>query len=168
MIFWITAFAGVSAVVFATLMLAQRSLFSAAVCFLAVVLQSAVLLYASGARLLALLLVLIYAGAVAVLIVVAVQTAGGPGQIPQGSRWNRLGLPWPLAAAGLLLPVIDGALLLLRAGAARGPAAAAAARAGDLSLGPALFGPYAAAAEAAALLLLFAALAVIDSPEEQR
>jgi NADH:ubiquinone oxidoreductase subunit 6 (subunit J) len=164
MIFWITAFAGASAVVFATLMLAQRSLFSAAVCFLAVVLQGAVLLYASGARLLALLLVLIYAGAVAVLIVVAVQTAGGPGQAPQGSRWSRLGLPWPIAAAGLLLPVIDGALLLIRAGAVRLPAAAPA---GDLGLGPALFGPYAAACEAVALLLLFSALAVIGNPEER-
>ena len=162
MIFWIVAFAGASAVVFATLMLAQRSLFSAAVCFLAVVLQSGVLLYASGARLLALLLVLIYAGAVAVLIVVAIQTAGGPGREPQGSRWSRLGLPWPLAAAGLLLPMLDGVLLLARAGVARVPSGASA---GDLALGPALFGPYAAAAEAVALLMLFAALAVVDAPE---
>ena len=160
----IVAFAGASAVVLATLMLAQRSLYACAVCFLAVVLQSAVLLYASGARLLAMLLLLIYAGAVAVLIVVSIQACGGPGAAAPTSRWSRLGLPWPLAAAGLLLPVCDGALLLVRAGAARLPAPGPAS---DLVLGPALFGPYAAAVEAVALLMLFAALAVIASPEEK-
>ncbi|MBI5241721.1 MAG: NADH-quinone oxidoreductase subunit J [Elusimicrobia bacterium] len=163
MTFLIVAFAGASAVVFATLMLAQRSLYSSAVCFLAVVLQAGVLLYASGARLLAVLLLLIYAGAVAALIVVAIQVAGGAAEV-RGSRWSRLGLPWPLAAVGLLLPVCDGAILLLRAGAVRMPAAPPA---GDLALGPALFGPYAAAAEAVALLMLFAALAVVRSPEEK-
>ena len=43
-------FAGAAAIFFAALMLAQRSLYSAAICFLAVVLQVSVLLYASGAR----------------------------------------------------------------------------------------------------------------------
>jgi len=160
----IVAFAGASAVGFAVLMLAQRSLYCAAICFLAVVLQASVLLYASGARLLALLLLLIYAGAVAVLIVVSIQACGAQEGPAQGSRWSRPGLPWPLAAAGLLLPVLDGGLLLVRAGVARLPAPGPA---NDLVLGPALFGPYAAAAEAVALLMLFAALAVIGSPEEK-
>jgi NADH:ubiquinone oxidoreductase subunit 6 (subunit J) len=160
---WLVPFAGAAAVAFAALMLAQRSLYAAAICFLAVVLQVSVLLYASGARLLALLLLLIYAGAVAVLIVVSIQAGGGDQRgAAFRSRWNRLGLPWPLLGAGLLLPALDAALL-----AARAVAAPKSGTAGDLALGPALFGPYAAAAEAVALLMLFAALAVINGPEEK-
>jgi NADH:ubiquinone oxidoreductase subunit 6 (subunit J) len=160
---WLVLFAGAAAVAFAALMLAQRSLYAAAICFLAVVLQVSVLLYASGARLLAMLLVLIYAGAVAVLIVVSIQASGGDRAADAlHSRWNRLGIPWPLAAAGLLLPAFDAILL-----AARAVAAPDAGAAGDLALGSALFGPYAAAAEAVALLMLFAALAVIERPEEE-
>jgi len=163
MIHWLVPFAGAAAVAFAALMLAQRSLYAAAICFLAVVLQVAVLLYASGARLLALLLLLIYAGAVAVLIVVSIQASGGDQRTAAPrSRWNRLGLPWPLLWVGLLLPVFDAALL-----AARAVGTPTSGTASDLALGPALFGPYAAGAEAVALLMLFAALAVIKSPEEK-
>jgi NADH:ubiquinone oxidoreductase subunit 6 (subunit J) len=160
---WLVPFAGAAAVAFAALMLVQRSLYACAICFLAAVLQVSVLLYASGARLLALLLLLIYAGAVAVLIVVSIQASGDQREADSRSRWNRLGLPWPLLAAGLLLPVLDAALL-----AARAAGSPPSGSAGDLVLGPALFGPYAAAAEAVALLMLFAALALIDSPQEKR
>ncbi|MCX5794524.1 MAG: NADH-quinone oxidoreductase subunit J [Elusimicrobia bacterium] len=160
---WLVPFAGAAAVACAALMLAQRSLYAAAICFLAVVLQAGVLLYASGARLLAMLLLLIYAGAVAVLIVVSIQASGGDRQADSlRSPWSRLGLPWPLLGAGLLLPVLD--LVLLGARAVGAPDSGTA---GDLVLGQALFGPYAVAAEAVALLMLFAALAVIKSPEEK-
>jgi NADH:ubiquinone oxidoreductase subunit 6 (subunit J) len=167
MTYWLVPFAGAAAVAFAALMLTQRSLYAAAICFLAVVLQASVLLYASGARLLALLLLLIYAGAVAVLIVVAIQVGGGDprGAAPR-SRWNRLGLPWPVLGAGLLLPVFAAALLAARAVGSPGSGRPDCLTAGDSALGLALFGPYAAAAEAVALLMLFAALAVINSPEE--
>ncbi|MDD5629747.1 MAG: NADH-quinone oxidoreductase subunit J [Elusimicrobia bacterium] len=160
---WLVPFAGAAAVACAALMLAQRSLYAAAMCFLAAVLQVAVLLYASGARLLAMLLLLIYAGAVAVLIVVSIQASGGDRRArAPGGRWSRPGLPWPVLVAGLLLPVLDAGLLA--AGAAGAPAGGTA---GDLALGQALFGPYAVAAEAVALLLLFAGLAVVQSPEEK-
>ena len=162
MIPWIVPFAGAAAVAFAALMLAQRSLYAAAMCFLAVILNAAVLLYVRGAKLLALLLLLVYAGAVAVLIVISIQACAD--RMPDAGRgfWSRLSLPRPLLLAGLLLPVLDAALLLAGGGAPRPPAPAPA---GDLGLGPALFGPYVAAAEAAAFLMLFADLAVIDPGE---
>ena len=98
------------------------------------------------------------------LIVVSIQASGGDQREDAPcSRWNRPGLPWPLLAAGLLLPVFDVALL-----AARSIGASRSGTAGDWALGQALFGPYAAAVEVVALLMLFAALAVIGSPQEKR
>jgi len=163
---WIVPFAGAAAVAFAALMLLQRSLYAAAVCFLAVILQVAVLLYGSGARLLAFLLVLIYAGAVAVLIVVVIHAAGpgGGARDPGEGAWSRLNLPWPMAAAGFLLPLAETIILLARVGT-QAPLAPVAA--GDLVLGPALFGPYALAAEAVALLMLFASLAVLHAEDRR-
>ena len=162
MIPWFAVFAGSVAVAFAALMLTRRSLYSAAVCFLAVILQLSVLFYAVGARLLAFLLLLIYAGAVAVLIVVSINAAQeGSGE---RRRWNQPALSRGLIAAGFLPPLLEAVVLLARGGATSTPAAPI----GDLALGPALFGPYAAAAEAVALLMLFAALAVVDKPEASR
>jgi hypothetical protein len=68
-----------------------------------------------------------------------------------------------LLGAGLLLPALGAVLLAVRA-----VSASSFGTAGDPGLGLALFGPYAAAAEAVALLMFFAALAVIESPEEKR
>jgi len=159
---WIVPIAGAAAVAFAALMLAQRSLYAAAICFLGVILQAAVILHACGGRLLAFLLVLIYAGAVAVLIVVSIHAADSAGPGRTGSAWSPPSLPRPLLLVGFLLPLAEAAVLL--AGGVGGQAASA--RPGhDLGLGHALFGPYALAAEAAALLLLFAALAVIGAEE---
>lgn len=144
--------AALAAAVFAALMIFQRTLYGAAICFLAVILQAAALLFGCGAKLLALLLVLIYAGAMAVLIVVSIQTAQRPGT----PIWSRSGLPRSLVLAGFLIPLAEAAALLLGLGAPQ-----SAAGAGDLMLGRMLFGPYAIASEAVALLILFAALAVI-------
>ncbi|HAM36279.1 MAG TPA: hypothetical protein DEB40_09445 [Elusimicrobia bacterium] len=149
---WVVPLAGAAAIVFAALMIFQRSLYAAAVCLLAVLLQAAVLFYACGARLLAFLLILIYAGAVAVLIVVAISVASVR---PAQSRWSRMGLRWPLITAGFLLPALEAGLLMAR----RSPPVPAAAD--DLLVGRFLFGPYAAATEAVGLLMLFAALAVV-------
>lgn len=151
--------AGVSAVGLAALMAFQRSLYAAAVCFLAVLLQTAVLFYGSGARLLAALLVLLYAGAVAVLIVVSIQSSDRA--FPEGRRtevFARLSVPRPLVWLGLLLVLAETALLLARGGAL---GAGAGGPAGDLLLGPALFGPYAPAVEAVGFLILVASLALV-------
>ncbi|MDD5657323.1 MAG: NADH-quinone oxidoreductase subunit J, partial [Elusimicrobia bacterium] len=149
--------AGAAAVGFAVLMFFQRSLYAAAICFLAVLLQAAVLFYACGARLLAALVVLVYAGAVAVLIVVSIQSSGGAFAAGKTqARFSSLGVPRPLAWAGFAAAWAEAAALLMR-GAALGPGPVFGR--GDLSLGPALFGPYAVAVEAAGFLILAVSLA---------
>ena len=151
---------GAAAVVFAVLMVVQRSLYASAVCLLAVLLQTAVLFFFFGAPLLAFLQVMIYAGAVMVLVVVTIMAAPGP--LAKGERWGALSIPWPLAAAGLLLPVLELLILVLRAGLAPGPAGAVGGAAlAQSGIGQALFEPYAVATEAVGLLLFLSALAVL-------
>ena len=160
MIDWLVPLAGATAIVFAALMLLQNSLYAAAVCFLTVILQVALLLYASGARLLASLLVLVYAGAVAVLIVVSIQAAASSRR--PGANWSRLSAPRPLLLASFLLVCGEAALLLLH-GQAQAPSVVSSAV--DFAVGQSLFGPYAAVTEGAALLMFLAALAVIGIQE---
>src|SRR5438105_2730737 len=64
--------AGAVAAAFAVLMLVQRTLYAGALCLLVVLLQLAAMFYLLGAPLLAFLQVMIYAGAIMVMIVVAV------------------------------------------------------------------------------------------------
>ncbi len=160
MMHWAVPLAGALAVIFTALMVFQRSLYKGAVCLLVVLLQAAVIFYFSGAPLLAFLQVMIYAGAVMVLIVVAVMAAPFS---PAEPSWNRLSLPWPLAAAGLLLPVVEAVWLSYKNGAAAAPSAAVAP--GAQAIGAILFGPYAAATEAVTLLMLLSALAVVGKRE---
>ncbi|MDX6769121.1 MAG: NADH-quinone oxidoreductase subunit J [Elusimicrobiota bacterium] len=152
--------AGALAVVFGVVMLLHRSLYVSAMCLLAVLLQTGVIFAACGAPLLGLLQVMIYAGAVMVLVVVTVMAAGGR----TGPRFADFSIPRPLAWAGLAAALVEGAWLLAGAAGAS-PAPAVAHPALQLGLGAALFKPYAVATEAATLLMFLAALALI--PEEQ-
>ncbi|MHB2026833.1 MAG: NADH-quinone oxidoreductase subunit J family protein [Elusimicrobiota bacterium] len=149
--------AGAAAVFFAALMLVQRSLYACAVCLLAVLLQTAAVFFFLGASMVAFLQVMIYAGAVMVLVVITVMAAptGNPIPSPRHSMLFRI-----LAAVGILAPMAEaGAALFegkLPAGVAWG---AATAQAG---IGPILFGPYAVATEAVGFLIFLSALAVAD------
>lgn len=161
MMHWAVPLAGALAVIFTALMVFQRSLYKGAICLLVVLLQAAVIFYFSGAPLLAFLQVMIYAGAVMVLIVVAVMAAPFS---PAEPSWNRLSLPWPLAVAGLLLPVIEAGWLFYKSGGDYSPVLPVSAPSSQ-ALGAILFGPYAAATEAVTLLMLLSALAVVGKRE---
>lgn len=145
--------AGTAAVVFAVMMVLQRSLYSAAMCLMVVLLQTGALIYLAGAPLLGFLQVMIYAGAVMVLVVMTILAAPRAA----GERWAPMRIPKPLAV--VLLAVLALEFAGLGAGApARGQTAQAFAA--QARLGVTLFGPYAVATEAVGFLLLLAALAL--------
>lgn len=154
---WALDAVGAAAVLFAGLMLAQRSLYTAAVCLLAVLLQTAALFYLSGAPLLAFLQIMIYAGGVMVLIVVTIMAS--PEKMPKLTPPGWAGKP--LAVAALCVPAVLLGLLLSRAAAPATTAGSARA------LGPILFGPYAVATEAVTLLMFLAALALVGRRGER-
>jgi NADH-quinone oxidoreductase subunit J len=149
--------AGVVAVFFAGVMLLHRSLYVSAVSLLVVLLQTAVLFVLCGSPLLGLLQVMIYAGAVMVLVVVTVMAAGS-----EGPRFSDFAFPRPLAWALLIAAAAETALVLGRATA---PAAVAVDPALQARLGAVLFKPYALATEAVTLLMFLAALAI--APEKE-
>jgi NADH-quinone oxidoreductase subunit J len=149
--------AGAVAVFFAGVMLLHRSLYVSAVSLLVVLLQTAVLFVLCGSPLLGLLQVMIYAGAVMVLVVVTIMAAGH-----EGGRFADFSFPKPLAWLGLLCGVVEVALILSRGAA---PAAVAVDPALQAKLGAALFKPYALATEAVTLLMFLAALAI--APEKE-
>lgn len=160
MALWIVLIAGALAALFGTVMLLHRSLYVSAVCLLGALLQTGVIFAACGAPLLGFLQVMIYAGAVMVLVVVTVMAAGGA----QGPRFAAFSFPRPLAWLGLAAAVVEAALLVGAAGQSRPPSLAAASPALQAGLGAALFKPYAIATEAATLLMFLASLALV--PEE--
>jgi NADH:ubiquinone oxidoreductase subunit 6 (subunit J) len=137
------------------MMLLQRSLYAAAICLLAVLLQTAAFFFFAGAPLLAFLQIMIYAGAVMVLIVVTIMAAPAPAR----RRFAELGAPWPIAAAGLLLPV--GLVFAFLARSQLAPNGLGAALPVQGAIGPVLFGPYAAATEAVTLLMFLSSLALV-------
>ncbi|MBI4059794.1 MAG: NADH-quinone oxidoreductase subunit J [Elusimicrobia bacterium] len=145
--------AGVVAVFFAGVMLLHRSLYVSAVSLLVVLLQTAVLFLLCGSPLLGLLQVMIYAGAVMVLVVVTIMAAGS-----EGERFADFSFPRPLAWLGLIAAAVEAAAILSRGGAAA--AAVAVDPALQVRLGAALFKPYALATEAVTLLMFLAALAI--------
>ncbi len=149
--------AGAVAVFFAGVMLLHRSLYVSAVSLLVVLLQTAVLFVLCGSPLLGLLQVMIYAGAVMVLVVVTIMAAGA-----EGGRFADFSFPKPLAWAGLLAGVLETAVILSHGAA---PAAAAVDPALQAKLGAVLFKPYALATEAVTLLMFLAALAI--APEKE-
>ena len=154
--------AGAGAVAFAGLMLLQRSLYAAAICLLAVLLQVAAFFFISGAPLLAFLQIMICAGAVMVLIVVTIMVAPAPAQ----RRFAALGAPWPLAVAGFILPVAEVLAFLARGGLPEGGLGAGASV--QAALGPVLFGPYAVATEAVTLLMFLSSLALVGRAQRGR
>lgn len=156
---WAVLGAGSVAVLFAGLMLVQRSLYTSAVCLLVVLMQIAAIFYFVGAPLLGFMQVMIYAGAVMVLVVVTIMAS------PQATQrlWTRLSLPGPVAAAAGLLVLAEAGLLLWRGGALAGPAQPAFDA--QKNIGAVLFGPYAVATEAVTLLMLLASLAVVGDRE---
>lgn len=157
MIVWAALVAGVVAVFFAGVMFFHRSLYVSAVSLLVVLLQTAVLFLLCGSPLLGLLQVMIYAGAVMVLVVVTIMAAGS-----EGERFADFSFPRPLAWLGLIAAVAETALILSRGSA---PAAAAVDPALQIQLGAVLFKPYALATEAVTLLMFLAALAI--APEKE-
>lgn len=151
---WGMGFAALAACVFAVLMVFQRSLYACAICLLAVLLQTAALFYFAGAPVVAFLQIMIYAGAVMVLIVVTIMAA----RAGQGAGFQTLSAPKPLAAAAVMLPMLELAFILSGAGFPSGSPAAGQAVQGQI--GGVLFGSYAVATEAVTVLMFLAGLAV--------
>ena len=147
--------AGGLAVFFSVLMLFQKSLYSAAMCLLVVMLQVAIIFSLSGSPLLGLMQMVIYAGAVMVLVVVVIMAFPNP----TASRWGNFFLPRPLAI--LLLAGFLAELFMIFHGAANFPASSSTAP-NNLAVGSILFGSYAPATEAATLLMFLAGLALVE------
>lgn len=154
---WAALVAGIVAVIFAAVMLMHRSLYVSAISLLVVLLQTAVLFLLCGSLLLGLLQLMIYAGAVMVLVVVTIMAAGD-----EGERFSDFSFPRPLAWLGLIAAVAETAFILSHGTA---PAAVAVDPALQNQLGAVLFKPYALATEAVTLLMFLAALAI--APEKE-
>jgi NADH-quinone oxidoreductase subunit J len=137
----------------------QKSLYKSAICLLGILMQVAVMFYLAGSPLLAFLQVMIYAGAVIVLLVITIMAS----PLPAESPWSGLPVAKPLALAVLAALAIEGYLVFF----ASVPAANLPINMGlDTKLGPFLFGPYALATEAVGFLMLLAALAVLTVEEK--
>jgi NADH:ubiquinone oxidoreductase subunit 6 (subunit J) len=151
------AAAGAIGAVFAVLMLAQRSLYASAICLLVTLTQVGAIFYLLGFQLLAFLQVLIYAGAVMVLLVEAVMAA--PPRLED--RFSRLSVPKPIAAAAPLALLLE----LVAWGVLGAPAQAVPTISAPQSakLAAILFGRFAPLTEAVGLLILLAALAVVET-----
>lgn len=161
MTLWAVALAGAVAVVFAGVMLCHRSLYVSAVCLFVVFLQTGVIFLLRGAPLLGLIQVMVYAGAVMVLVVVSIMASGGAGG--PGPLLAEFSFPRWLAALGLAAVLLDAFLTL---GALTPSSAGFPVEAGlDASFARELFASYALATEAVALLMFLAALALV--PDER-
>lgn len=150
------AAAGLLAAGFSFLMLFQRSLYSAAICLLGVLLQIAVLYFLAGAQLLALIQVLVYAGAIMVLIVVAAMAAP-----PRAKElWVRGKVsPW-LAAAALVIPAFEAGAFCIRAAGMTMIWSRSAPPSLEPGMAQLLFGPYALMTETVGIIILVSALAL--------
>ena len=156
MAIWAVALAGATAAVFAVMMVLQRSLYVCAICLLVVLFQIAVFFFLAGAPILAFLQIMIYAGAVMVLIVVMIMAA----PLAERDVWSKLSVPRPLAAAGILIPLIEIGVLIWRGASPGG--ALGRAYAVQAQLGTVLFKSYGLATEAVTLLMFLAGLAILD------
>ncbi len=161
MTLWIVLTAGALAAFFGLVMLFHRSLYVSAICLLAALLQTGIIFAACGAPLLGILQVMIYAGAVMVLVVVTVMAAGGA----QGPRFAEFSIPRPLAWAGLAVAAAEVVLLMNSTASPANAVGHVVSPHFQQGLGAALFKPYAVATEAATLLMLLASLALV--PEER-
>ena len=155
--------AGIVAVVFAGVMLFNRSLYVSAVCLLVVLLQTGLIFLLRGAALLGFLQVMVYAGAVMVLVVITIMATGGePGS--GFARFANFSFPRWLAVLGVASAAGEIGLTLFRGGASSAPVAPAAP-ALAAAFASALFTSYAFATEAVTLLMFLAALAVLPDKE---
>ena len=162
MTLWAVILAGAVAAAFAGIMLFSRSLYVSAVCLLVVLLQTGLIFLLRGAALLGFLQVMVYAGAVMVLVVITIMATGGE---PHGdfSRFADFSFPRWVAVLGFAIfaAVIASALKLGASSAAVAPADPALAA----GFSAALFNSYALATEAVTLLMFLAALAVLPDKE---
>jgi len=155
--------AGAVAAGFAGVMLFSRSLYVSAVCLLVVLLQTGLIFLLRGTALLGFLQVMVYAGAVMVLVVITIMATGGePGA--GFARFAEFSFPRWLAVLGLASFAAVIALSLYIGGASAASVAPAdpALAAGFAS---SLFNSYALATEAVTLLMFLAALAVLPDKE---
>lgn len=148
---------GAVAVFFAALMFFQRTLYASALCFLVVLAQLALVYYWLGAELLAYLQVMIYAGAIMVLVVTAATVA--PPRL--GELWAGWSLPRPLVFAVLLAGVGELAVLTV-AGAPAGAAALPAWPSLPADFSSALFGRLGLLTEALGIMILLCSLAAVE------
>jgi NADH-quinone oxidoreductase subunit J len=145
-------------------MLINRSLYVSAVCLLVVLLQTGLIFVLRGAPLLGFLQVMVYAGAVMVLVVITIMATGG--EPAKGfERFADFSFPRWLAVLGLAASAVEIGVVLLSGGfsGAGVPPADPALAAG---LSRALFQSYAPATEAVTLLMFLAALAVLPDKED--
>ena len=155
--------AGAVAVAFAVTMLLNRSLYVSAVCLLVVLLQTGLIFLLRGAALLGFLQIMVYAGAVMVLVVITIMATGGePGA--GFARFADFSFPRWLAVSGLAAAAAEIALTLY-AGGSSGAPVAPADPALAAAFSSALFGSYALATEAVTLLMFLSALAVLPDKE---
>ena len=155
-----TAFAlcGALAVLLAIAALFQKTLYGSAMCLLGVLMETAALFILVGAKLLGILQILVYAGAIMVLIVIAILSS--PPKLAE--RWGETTPPRWLA---WLAPLATFAGLMLASGHFCGsqalPQAGSSLEHGMAAL---LFGPWSLATEAVGVLILVASLSVL--PED--
>ena len=163
MTLWAVVLAASVAVFFAGTMVFSRSLYVSAVCLLVVLLQTGVIFLLRGAPLLAFLQVMVYAGAVMVLVVITIMATGGEPETGF-KRFADFSFPRWLAYLGLAAAALEIGATLVAAGRPDGAVLPA-----DPALGPAfgaaLFKSYALATEAVTLLMFLAALAVLPEKE---
>lgn len=150
------AVCGLLAVTLAFAALFQRTLYGAAMCLLGVLLETAALFVLVGAPMLGFLQILVYAGAVMVLIVIAILSS--PPKLAH--RWAENPAPgWVSWTAPAVVLV---ALAALGPALCSGPSPLPmAGPALEKAMARLLFGPWAAAVEAAGVLVLVASLSVL-------
>lgn len=163
MAYFALAFCGAAALLFAALLLFQRTLYASAMCLLMVLLQIGAMFFLCGAQLLGLLQVVIYAGAVMVLIVVAVMAS--PGRVE--TLWADLGSPTPVAAAVLGILAVELATALVAGLLGTGGGLHAVRPGLQTEMAALLFGAWSPVTEAVGVLVLVAALAVVVVDERR-
>lgn len=147
---------GFGAALFAILTVFQRNLYASALCLMAVLLQVAAIFFILGAQILGFLQILVYAGAIMVLIVIAVMSS--PVRIAR--PWADFHLPKWLMAAVLGIAALELPLSWRFAGVAGAPLVVTPAL--EHGMASLLFGRYALMTEIVAIAILVSALAMVQ------
>ncbi|MBI4386256.1 MAG: NADH-quinone oxidoreductase subunit J [Elusimicrobia bacterium] len=155
---WIAlAACGLLAVLFSVCMTFQRSLYGSAFCLMGVLLQMGILYFLMGAHVLGLLQVLVYAGAVMVLIVMAIMAT--PPRLPQ--TWASFHMPRWLIGIGFAAAASEAALVWRACGDSATRSVWIAAEL-ESAMAALLFGRYALMTEAVGVIILLSALAAVQ------